>query len=322
MSIEILYRVPLFKRVCLGVAPYLLASGMMVAAAGSTVSGYSEIRSMTSGFDMPDADPNFISDYSHTNLNWPQGGFRLARAGGTMSGQEFQVASLDVDSITGSLPKPTVLDQSALNFPRVNRLAKQDRKQLPPASSDYGRADYVPDGSGGLNHLYFGQPIDPSIAAFQASLPRGDRPDQSPQPRSAAARQRDLACLAKAVYFEARGESARGQLAVAQVIMNRVAHWFYPNNVCDVVFQNQHRRNKCQFSFACDGRSDRARDRNSWQRAVNIAKQVLSGETVSEEVGTNATHYHANYVRPRWIRDMVKIRKIGIHIFYRVRAWS
>lgn len=322
MSTDILGRVPLLQRVSLGVAPYFLASGMMAMTPTSTVSGYAEIRSMMQGFDAPVASADLMSDSLETRTSWPQGGFRFAHAGfGMSSGPEFQMASLDLGSVTGSLPRSSVVEQGARNFPRVNRMAKQDRKKLPQSTSSFGRANFVYGGAGVMNNLYFGRPSDPSIGAFQAPSANGDRPGR-PRSRSAAARQRDLACLAKAVYFEARGEPERGQLAVAQVIMNRVDHWFYPNNVCDVVFQNKHRRNKCQFSFACDGRSDRARDRNSWTRAMSVAERILSGETVSEDVGTNATHYHANYVRPRWIRDMIKIRKIGIHIFYRVRAWS
>ncbi len=324
MSIEVLRRVPLFPRLCLGVAPYLLATGMMVATASSTVSRYSEIQYLTSGFDLRGLEQNQIPDAAQFNgssvMSWPQGGFQPAALNIGYSDQSFRVASLDLNDVTGSLPRPTVLDQRAINSPRVNRLAKQDRRQLPPSASSYGRSNFTTDGVGGLTQLYFGQPSGPSIGAFQGGT-NSNRPGAT-RPRSAAAQQRDLACLAKAIYFEARGEPANGQLAVAQVVMNRVTHWFYPNNVCDVVFQNHHRRNRCQFSFACDGRSDRARDASSWQTAVDIATRVLSGESQSEAVGTQATHYHANYVRPRWIRDMVKIRKIGIHIFYRVRAWS
>lgn len=128
-------------------------------------------------------------------------------------------------------------------------------------------------------------------------------------------------CLATAIYFEARGEEEEGQIAVAQVIINRVRSPYYPKDVCSVVYQNAARRNACQFSFACDGHVDRVNDRSSWEQALTLAQKVLDAEAWLPDVG-NATHYHANYVRPRWVRDMVKKDRIGRHIFYRVRWWS
>jgi len=125
-------------------------------------------------------------------------------------------------------------------------------------------------------------------------------------------------CLAEAVYFEARGEPVKGQYAVAQVVMNRVRSGYYPSDVCGVVYQNKHRRNACQFSFACDRIPDRVSNLHSWRIAVQIARDVAENGAWLPEVG-DATHYHATYVRPNWIRDMVKEDKIGRHIFYRVR---
>jgi spore germination cell wall hydrolase CwlJ-like protein len=128
-------------------------------------------------------------------------------------------------------------------------------------------------------------------------------------------------CLAEAVYFESRGESVRGQMAVAQVVMNRVFSDFYPGDVCDVVYQNAHRRLACQFTFACDGIRDVVRDQDAWQRAKRIAADTLDGKLWLEDVG-KATHYHAYWVRPWWIRTMRKLHKIGVHSFYRPRRWG
>lgn len=128
-------------------------------------------------------------------------------------------------------------------------------------------------------------------------------------------------CLSEAVYFEARGEPEVGQYAVAQVVMNRVRSVYYPNTICGVVYENRHLRNRCQFSFACDGIADRVGDQASWARAERVATAVLKEGYYLADVGTS-THYHADYVRPRWIRDMVKEQKLGRHIFYRVRNWS
>ena len=123
-------------------------------------------------------------------------------------------------------------------------------------------------------------------------------------------------CLANGIYFEARGESSQGQAAVAQVILNRVRNPAYPNTICGVVYQNKNWRNRCQFSFACDGQKDRIRDAHSYTEAEEIAEKVTTGKIWITEVGS-ATHYHANYVRPRWARAMEKVDKIGRHIFYR-----
>jgi spore germination cell wall hydrolase CwlJ-like protein len=138
---------------------------------------------------------------------------------------------------------------------------------------------------------------------------------------SGPARAKSERCLAEAIYFEARGEPERGQKAVAQVVMNRVFSGFYPDNVCGVVYQNAHRRLACQFTFACDGIPDRVREPEMWTQAKRIARDTLDGKIWLPEIG-KATHYHANYVHPWWVRTMRKHKKIGVHIFYRPRKWG
>lgn len=128
----------------------------------------------------------------------------------------------------------------------------------------------------------------------------------------------ELRCLAEAIYFEARGEPDAGQAAVAQVVLNRVASGLYPSTVCGVVFQNRWRRNACQFSFACDGHSLRISEADSWARAMKIAAAVSKGSTYIAAVG-DATHYHANYVRPRWANRLKRTDRIGHHIFYALK---
>ncbi len=123
-------------------------------------------------------------------------------------------------------------------------------------------------------------------------------------------------CLANGIYFEARGESELGQAAVAQVILNRVRNPTYPKTICGVVYQNKDWRNRCQFSFACDGIPDRIWNRPAFETAKRIAHEVTIGETWLPEVGS-ATHYHATYVNPRWAKTMQKVDKIGLHVFYR-----
>ena len=128
-------------------------------------------------------------------------------------------------------------------------------------------------------------------------------------------------CLAEAIYFEARGEPVRGQMAVAQVVLNRAFSGKYPNTVCGVVYQNNHRRLACQFTFACDRNPDRVREPDMWERAKTIAGEMLDGKLWLPEVG-KATHYHAYWVRPGWVREMNKLQKLGVHTFYRPRAWG
>jgi spore germination cell wall hydrolase CwlJ-like protein len=129
-------------------------------------------------------------------------------------------------------------------------------------------------------------------------------------------------CMATAIYFEARGESYRGQVAVGQVVMNRVAHRLYPGTICGVVFQNQNKRNACQFSFACDGRPEKVTDQKAWKQAMQIGKDVISGKEYLTEVGYS-THYHATYVYPHWAPRMKKNTKIGLHVFYQFkRGWK
>ncbi|KGF70983.1 ATP-binding protein [Hoeflea sp. BAL378] len=122
-------------------------------------------------------------------------------------------------------------------------------------------------------------------------------------------------CLAAGIYFEARGESVKGQAAVAQVILNRVRNPTYPNTVCGVVYQNDDWRNRCQFSFACDGIKDRVRSPKHWNMAEEIALATTAGKIWLTEVGSS-THYHATYVRPPWAKRMRKVGKIGLHVFY------
>lgn len=121
-------------------------------------------------------------------------------------------------------------------------------------------------------------------------------------------------CLTQAIYYEAANEPDVGKAAVAQVILNRMRHPAYPNTVCGVIYQGSSRPG-CQFSFACDGAMSRPPVPALWRRAAAVARAALSGH-VETSVGM-ATHYHANYVLPRWAPKLTKIEQIGAHIFYR-----
>lgn len=248
----------------------------------------------------------------------------------TRAGQRpVQVASVTGmgTELTGALSRspekpaePEISDHEAVLLAAIEQAAKSDR-----VTDTIDRtAGMVPE------------PMDtkPSSALFLASI-KGPKeysfPETKPEgkvklPRGLVfqgetedeyqARQRR--CLATAIYFEARGESTRGQLAVAQVVMNRVRSSLYPDTICGVVFQGQHRRTGCQFSFTCDGHPDFPREEGQWLLANQLAKKVTDGEVWDEDVG-HATHYHATYVKPQWRRQLDHVRRVGRHIFYTVR---
>jgi spore germination cell wall hydrolase CwlJ-like protein len=128
-----------------------------------------------------------------------------------------------------------------------------------------------------------------------------------------------VACLAKAVYFEARGEPTDGQRMVAEVILNRVDSPYYPDTVCDVVYQNKHKRNACQFSFACDGIPDVIKEPKAYTKARAIALEALDCDDkcrAFRRLLGRSTHYHADFVSPSWADKLYRTGKFGKHIFY------
>ncbi|MGB2176894.1 cell wall hydrolase [Hyphomonas sp.] len=122
-------------------------------------------------------------------------------------------------------------------------------------------------------------------------------------------------CLAQAIYYESRNEPLAGQLAVAEVISNRVRDHRYPDSVCGVVFQGATRTTGCQFTFTCDGALGRKPKGTAWEQAQEIAAHVLMN--LAEDRTGGATHYHATYVDPVWSAGLIKTDKIGLHVFYR-----
>jgi spore germination cell wall hydrolase CwlJ-like protein len=125
----------------------------------------------------------------------------------------------------------------------------------------------------------------------------------------------ELECLALTIYFEARGEPDEGKLAVGHVVMNRAQHSLFPRRVCDVVRQGGDKlRYRCQFSWWCDGRSDRPRDRQAWNKSRALAGLIYWD--YSRDPTAGALWYHAEYVRPSWRRDLAPGPKIGRHVFY------
>jgi spore germination cell wall hydrolase CwlJ-like protein len=197
--------------------------------------------------------------------------------------------------------EPTIVAPPALADPDIKQSALDPQQQQQPEETKGGE----------------------SIAPKGEVTGEGKRPTTPAERLHLEGKTRNKAekCLADAVYFEARGEPVRGQIAVAQVVMNRVFSGFYPRNVCSTVYQNAHRRLSCQFTFACDGIPDVVTEPQAWVRATRIARDVLDGKYWLPEVN-RATHYHAYWVRPSWVREMKRLYKFGVHTFYRPRRWG
>jgi spore germination cell wall hydrolase CwlJ-like protein len=167
--------------------------------------------------------------------------------------------------------------------------------------------------------LSFGQLSSADAAQLNAMLPVDETDFAPAEPfvlkASGPERDRAVLCLTQAVYYEAALEPLEGQQAVAQTVLNRVRHPDFPKSVCGVVYQGSELPISCQFSFTCDGSLARPPIEPYWSRAKDVALAALAG-FVAQDVGS-ATHYHADYVFPRWGPQMVKIVQLGAHIFYR-----
>lgn len=124
-----------------------------------------------------------------------------------------------------------------------------------------------------------------------------------------------IACLALTIYYEARGESERGRLAVGHVVMNRTRSALFPGNVCDVVREGGPQRHRCQFSWWCDGLSDRPKDQAALRESVALAEEIYRGCTRDPTAG--ALWYHSTAVKPSWSRSFGPGKRIERHVFYR-----
>lgn len=123
------------------------------------------------------------------------------------------------------------------------------------------------------------------------------------------------ACLAEALYFEARGESVKGQFAVAEVIMNRASSAEFPDSVCGVIRQGTGRKYQCQFTYTCDGLAENIANPAAFDQVDKVARLMVQG--ASRRLTAGATHYHTKAVSPRWSRVFPRTTTIGVHHFYR-----
>lgn len=132
----------------------------------------------------------------------------------------------------------------------------------------------------------------------------------------------EINCLRLNTYHEARGEDYEGQVAVVQVVLNRINSDRYPDNACDVIYQGRHDQNgnpiryKCQFSWYCDGRSDRIRDRDAYDVVSLAVQEAIYLYNNGFDITDGSMYYHTDYVEPFWAKHMTRIDQIGVHIFY------
>jgi hypothetical protein len=156
---------------------------------------------------------------------------------------------------------------------------------------------------------------DARALLLQAVLRGPSAPVEAAAPTEPQIDARQHGCLSQAIYYEARGETQQGQVAVAEVIMNRVHSRHYPNTICGVVYQGSERANGCQFTFTCDGSLGHRPRGRAWDRAQRVATAVMLGYT--RPVTQHATHYHTTAVNPVWSAGLVPTTQIGVHKFYR-----
>lgn len=303
----------------------LIALGYVAAVPGNPVrfqielffAGHGSAQAMTHRAEVvPQRLPREAAQLFHTGGKGPRADQYLVASTVTSAGKQLIAASLGGNpGMAGKLTSRS----------EANAAIKGDR--LKPTTSVVALRGPVtgPDSAMLMNAVAsspFMSPID--VAAFKPSAeeiayhPTTEGLDfRSKGESQAEFEQRERRCLAIAIYFEARGEPVRGQVAVGQVIMNRVRSPLFPETICGVVYQGQMHPG-CQFSFTCDGHTDTPRNDNQWALAQDIAKKITAGELWLPEVGYS-TYYHANYVSPNWVGDMSKIDTIGRHIFYKKR---
>jgi spore germination cell wall hydrolase CwlJ-like protein len=298
----------------------LIALGYVAAAPGNPVAFQIELYLAGKGSEQalthraevaPPRLPREVASLFRAGGKGPRADQYLAPYTETSAGKQFISASMATDpSITGSLWARS----------EVNGMDKSDR--LKSTTSVVALSNTV--GGSEASFLLASAASSFDLETFRPS-PEEIAYHLSPEALSfryqgesqAEFEARERHCLSLAIYFEARGEPLRGQIAVGQVILNRVRSPAFPSTICGVVYQGQMQPG-CQFSFTCDGKTDIPRQDAQWAQSQNIAKKIMAGQLWLPEIGYS-TYYHANYVMPDWASSMSRIDTIGRHIFYKKR---
>lgn len=183
----------------------------------------------------------------------------------------------------------------------LKSLFKEERNNLQRMPQDQLRNLLTPGTSGRKQKIEKIQPVSYTRAWVDA------------QP--AAKGDENWACLAEALYFESRGETVKGQFAVAEVIMNRVRSSRFPDTLCGVIHQGTGRKYQCQFTYTCDGYDEVIAEKQAYARVSKIARAVIDG--MGGDLTGGATYYHTTAVSPKWSRTFRRTAQIGVHLFYR-----
>ena len=246
----------------------------------------------------------------------------------TARGKDAPIHGALIDALGGEQSALSAFSETT-DFARVAGLAriKTERANSGPAADAANEAIAAHNGQDTEATIAALTPLN-AVAGRAVVEARTAAPAQAAMPRPSVGftakslpevpdhrRDEQWYCLAEALYFEARGESFMGQVAVAEVILNRVDSRRYPNTICGVVRQGEKRKNGCQFSYNCDGKSDKIGNRKAFERMGRLARAMIDGRP--RRLTDRALYYHNTSVKPRWMRKMVRTVKIGEHIFYR-----
>jgi spore germination cell wall hydrolase CwlJ-like protein len=302
------------------VAPYIFGGAMLVAAfafAGHQIGRNAVASPVPADIEVPALSKTTQAVAKGSLLlegdNFELMGFNQLRRQTVVSDGKGDMAILDAGEAP-SADTPEVLEAAVEPKPvlkPVRKIAKLAEQRLKIEPAAVNLAEEEPKSKKVLKKLAVAAKPDDLDESFKLS--KAQKQKVVAQRR---VRQAEENCLARAVYFEARSESALGQMAVAKVILNRVKAPNYPKSICGVVYQGSHRRNSCQFSFACDGQADDVRQPEAWAQAKHIAKRAIAGDKAVAAKMQGALFYHADYVKPKWARSMRKVMKVGRHIFY------
>lgn len=236
---------------------------------------------------------------------------RVSRAHGLTSKSRRRIVFKRLGVLLAAIAVPAMAAPSVQpREPQVIRFVMPETVPYNPAMAQDYAAPTMPDVAGAATTESF---TAPPITNSTASIGPAARPFNALVSYSDRARAEQ--CLAMAIYYEAASESVDGQRAVAQVVLNRVRHPSWPDNVCGVVFQGSERTTGCQFSFTCDGSLRRQPQASAMARARAIARAALGGY-VFDAVGL-ATHYHRTDIYPYWASSLHTVTTIGLHRFYR-----
>jgi spore germination cell wall hydrolase CwlJ-like protein len=301
------------------IAPYIFGGSMLVAAfafaghqLGRNADAHTAAPDIEVAAQIPTPATNSIAKGSllAEGDSFELMGLNALRRQTVVLEGKGDMAALDA----GEAPEPEALPEPKPVLKPVKKVAKlaEQRLKIVPAAFNLSESVDEKPKSKVLKKLAVAAKPDDIEKSFK--LPKAEKQKVIAQRR---VRQAEENCLARAVYFEARSESALGQMAVAKVILNRVKAKNYPKTICGVVYQGSHRRNSCQFSFACDGQADDIRQPEAYAQAKAVAKRAIEGDKKVADQLNGALFYHADYVKPKWARSMRKVMKVGRHIFYR-----